>query len=324
MDDSQILQQLEETVERYLRHDLLKEAGEAIDSSVAAHNAEVAAANEATEVAGRQLDQQRAGVEEIAATVSRLDTALAVRPGLEAAPEVIEAFNAMVSERNALSARHGEAVDTLNAAVRLFNAGQRDGQAAREQRRRTVEEGVRAHEKACETYVEWSNGDGRKRLWDELNEVFARVRARAVPGVEPPELARARALRREIAEFAFAAQQKSQSGWLSVEARLGDEAVWLDVDTGASVVGVSPEIVAALNWSAHVGEKVELLLVGGLRLDVPQLGVPELSVQDHAADHVKGAVIKDPGFGRDGSLGLSFLTRFHYTISGGDAPRHGR
>jgi hypothetical protein len=320
LNDSQILQRIEETVERYLRHDVLKEAGEAIDASVAAHNAEVAAANEATEAAGRQLDHERAGVDEIAAEVSRLDMALAVRPGLEAAPEVTDAFNAKVKERNALAARHGEAVDGLNAAVRLFNAGQRDEQAAGEQRRRILDEGIRTHEEACEAYVEWRKRDGSKRLWDELNEVFARVRPRAVTGVEPPELAKARALRREIAEFAIAARQKSQSGWLSVEARLGDEAVWLDVDTGASVVGISPEIVEALNWSVHVGEKVELLLVGGLRLEAPQLGVPELSVHGQSADHVKGAVINDPGFGRDGSLGLSFLTRFHYSISGGDAP----
>ena len=179
---------------------------------------------------------------------------------------------------------------------------------------------MRAHENARKAYVDWRKLDGQKRLWAQLNEVFARVRGLAGGPVEAPELAKARALRREIAQFAVVSQEKSQSGWLSVEARLGGEPVWLDVDTGASVVAVSPEMVKALNWSGYCGEPVELQLAGGLRLMAPQLLIPELSVQSHSADHVKGAVVKEPGFGRDGSIGLSFLNRFQYSISAGDGP----
>jgi len=121
LDELGVFQQIEELVERYLRHDVLEEAERAIGSSVAAYNAWVTAANEASEAASRELEQERASIEEMGAAISRLDAGLEVRPGLSASPREVEAFNARMAERNALAARHRQAVEAHNTAVQEFN-----------------------------------------------------------------------------------------------------------------------------------------------------------------------------------------------------------
>lgn len=320
MNDTETLHQIEEMVGRYLRRDVPAENGEAIAACLASHDAFVKAQQQAEQDAQRGIEEERRKIHEVAGEIARMDAALSVRPGPGAEAAAIDDFNLRMRKRNALAARHDEAVAAFNAAVRAFNA--RQGDAARETKRRNeaTEEAIAKYNAEYKAYADWCNSDGHNRLWNCLNQVFAGICARTGGTADSPDLALARRLRKEIAACAIARQEQSGGGSLTVAAQLGCETVYLLVDTGASVVLVSPEMVAALGWSGLTGEIIELRLAGGLRLRAPQLLVPELSVQGQAADHVKGAVVADPGFGCDGCMGLSFLNRFQYTIRAGDRP----
>lgn len=316
MSDSKRLEEIDAAVARFLRRDVAKESQAAMAQAVEEFNAWVHDSNKSAEAAGAELDREKKKLDESRAAISRLDAQLAARPDLTK-PAEVDDFNRRVAERNALADAHGKAVDAFNASARLFTASQQS--TAEEGRRRhgVMDEALSRHEAGYQAYAHWREQDGPNRLWSELNEVFARLRSK---GAESPELSQARALREEIAQFASAEHERTYSGFLTVRATLSGEPVWLDLDTGATVVTVSPELVEALSWTGLLGEKVELRLAGGLRLSAPQLVIPEMTVLGQTADQVKGVVVKEPGFGRDGSLGLSYLTRFQYAITGGDGP----
>jgi len=318
MNDAQRIEEIEATVERFLRRDVAKQTQAAMDLVVSEHNAWVLQSNQSGADAGAQLDREKSKLDETSAAISRMDAELAVRPDLTDHAKVDD-FNRRVAERNAVADTHRQAVEAYNAAARLFSEAQQQSGEEGKARKRATDAAVAGHEAEYKAYAAWRQQDGPDRLWADLNEVFARVRSRA-GAAGSPELSKARALRQEIAQVASARQARSFSGYLTVQAMLGGEPVWLDVDTGATIVSVSPELVEALNWQAQVGEKIELQLVGGMRLAAPQLVIPELTVLGQTADQVKGVVVREPSFGRDGNLGLSFLTRFQYSITGGDGP----
>jgi hypothetical protein len=93
------------------------------------------------------------------------------------------------------------------------------------------------------------------------------------------------------------------------------------VDISSTISSLSQEMVDALDLGNYQGSEVELSLPNDLRTQVPQLLLPQIALGDEKALFVKGVVLKESVTGTDGSLGLSFLNRFDYTIEGSNPPR---
>jgi hypothetical protein len=313
---SERLQRIEEIVARFLRRDIAAETESAISAAVGDFNGWVLEGNRRLESESADLSREREQIDQLGEELRRWDAQLDTPPDLTDAAAV-DSYNRRVRERNALLERKKSAVEAYNRNVARFNAAQEESKREGERRRRATDEAIQRHEAEFKAYVEWRNQDGPNSLWNELNEIFATLRRVAPGGGAGGDLARARALRREIAQHDIADQERTQTGVLLVEAVAQEETVWLQVDTGAAVVSLSPEIVNAVDWNQWLGDNVELILAGGVRLSAPQLLIPQMSIGGHAADNVKAVMIKPLSMGRDGCVGLSFLNRFSYMIAGG-------
>lgn len=319
MNSEQRLLGLETTVDRYIRHSVAADTEAGIQRAVDEFNGWVAAADQEFEARREELDRARRGIDCLQEDLRKRDDLLAGE--IDASDgAAVDAHNQRVRDRNALAEDLGRTIDAHNAEVQRLNAEREQHGRQYDERRRETDEAVRRMEAEWEAYASWCDGDGAERLWKELNAAFADLLPESC-GRETSGLARARALRREVAEHAIREELRLSRGLLMLEARLAAESAWLIVDTGSTGTALSPEAVRAMGWSGQTGDMVELSLAGGLRLSARTLLVPAMSVDGHAADNVKAVVVESPGPGLDGILGLSFLNRFDYTISGGERPR---
>jgi hypothetical protein len=130
-----------------------------------------------------------------------------------------------------------------------------------------------------------------------------------------PYINKVRAMRRDLAMHAIKQQEEAENGLLIVQVTLSQsEQCHMFVDTAASVVTITPELVEVLALSDKIGDEVEVTLAGGIRIKAPQLALPIMTVYGMTAEYIKALVLKESHVGVDGCIGLSFLNRFDYVI----------
>ncbi|MFH1463076.1 MAG: TIR domain-containing protein [Pseudomonadota bacterium] len=234
----------------------------------------------------------------------------------------VEAHNARVRGLNTRLAGHG-------ARVAAFNAERQDAdraiEAYNEQIRASAERVEEARELAEDRLgiVErWFQQDGPEDLWRALRRLRAQAASERQENQDDASRGRLEKLREHVEGWFRARQQTSPHGLVLTPATLGavDGGRAADaqmiVDTAASTVSLTREMVEILGIGEFVGEEVELNLPNAIRIRAPSVLVPSIEVQGHTAEWVKGIVLDEAIPGIEGSLGMSFLARFDYRIEG--------
>ena len=161
----------------------------------------------------------------------------------------------------------------------------------------TYQEKIREHDK-------WFEGKEEEVFFLELNRFYAKlVKSYKKPGntnLIHNVIDRVRSIRRELGQYAIRENDASDNGLIAVPVTLCDnEDVFLLVDTGASRVTVTREILEVLGLSEKIGELIESAVAGGMTVKGPEVIIPSISVYGVAAQNVPGIVIPHSSVGAD-------------------------
>ena len=173
---------------------------------------------------------------------------------------------------------------------------------------------IDAFNEQLERFRQWGESGKELRFFNRVNDCYARLRS-----IERRDgsafkwgnqLGRAKAIREQLLEHRLRLDSGDKSGTILVRVRIGSEVGVYVLDTGASLVTISPEMVLALGWEDRKGESITMTLAGGKREQSPKISLAEVEVQGHTRKNVEGVVLGASGYGVDGLLGQSFLSQF--------------
>jgi TIR domain/gag-polyprotein putative aspartyl protease len=285
---------------------------------------------------GSELDAQRKTVDtrfsEYEAVRSQVDLSEQSLAAAKARLPVAE-YNLLVEKHNQLVGRCSQLGGEFEQAQSRHNADVGDFNTEQEARMHALEDLRSSANKEILEYRRWLEGDGRARLWVEINELFALVRNqpdRAAGDDSEKASQRLRAIRRTLGERAVAEQRSRSSGLLIVRCKLSgsvdeqtaregsaaeSEEAFLVVDSGATTSAITPEMVKILQLERLQGEEVDLLLPNRIRVRAPQILLPAVETHECKARFIEGVVLHESTPGIDGTLGLSFLNKFDYTLT---------
>jgi hypothetical protein len=321
-----ILAECEREWKEYVQEDP-KEAAKAELKSIA--DAAQAWADERRKKLGdekEKLEQQLAAVREMEDQIERLEARIRERPDPSDA-DAVSTHARLIQEYNGLVDRHRPAVQEYKTVEAEFNRRAEAFNTEFERRQAEIREAEKEASERTQEYAEWVKQGGTAALWRKLCRCFAdlKIMERDKPDdstLLKDGLSQARKLRGEMADHLKAEQDASDSGFLIVKAEIGEEDFcYLMVNIGSTICSLSAEMVDALDLGEFQGSETQLSLPGDIVTHVPQLAIPRIAVGDEAALFVKAVVLTEGPPGTDGSLGLSFLHRFDYTIEGGDQRR---
>lgn len=307
---------LDDLMEQFVRRDVVGLAVRASEQAVDEFNTWLSGREAILDAMRVEVDEDRGQLDRLTAELGERDRALKAS---RASNDSVERYNQLVMERNLRVHDHEAFVKVAKARVRDYN------EAMRELNREAKERGAQAdaiQAKAREDiarYHRWIHECGINAIGRDLNQLYASLhetnRAGGVfTGLAEP-MGRARRMRRELADHAREIQRDAEHGVLLVSTLLcGAEECLMLVDTGASIVSITPEIVEVLGLGGAMGDKIEISLPGGIRIMAPQLRLPQISVQGMVAEDVAAVVLPGSLAGVDGCLGLSFLNCFRFFI----------
>lgn len=311
------LSHIEAVMDRHYRGDPLDEARTSLNQRIDEHNRWVETTKARHEATRTELETESQSLRALEKEIADLDARLADKPH-DDDRAAVDAYNALVTRRNALVEKYnrlGKSYQRRQAEYNDSVARDRQEMETRQQeldsRRAAVEQRIAEHNHRIETGEDLS-------FFKELNRFYAELLNQSRDR-ETPELVerigKVRAIRRELAEHAVERHESAGSGLLIVEATLcRREKCFLVVDTGATVVSVSPALVDAAGLSDRRGKEIEATLAGGIKIRGRELVIPLLSVLGMDAQDVKAIVLDESEVGVDGLLGLSFLNRFDFRI----------
>jgi predicted aspartyl protease len=313
------LDAVDAVLERFYRGENLEAAHRRVNALVEAYNAQVRQRNSEGEAARNEAEQALLPSKNTAARLEVLDRALGAAPdpanreALRRYNEQVDRRHSLVGEYNAQVAEAGQALQAYQDRVRRLD----EAMAACHDRLHAQQEALRERQAAFDAF---SAQERDVAFFTGLNRLLADLRVALRQGADPAleaALARARAQRRELAQWAAARQGAQDHGLVLVEALVGDEPCYFIVDTGAQLLCLPRELVDALGLAGALGEESTLILAGGQKMRGRSLELPRVAVAGLAATGVAGSAIPPSEVGIDGLLGQSFLKRFRYTIDEG-------
>ncbi|HUT89130.1 MAG TPA: retroviral-like aspartic protease family protein [Thermoguttaceae bacterium] len=311
------LAEFEAVMDRYFRSAPLGEAVISLDQRIDEHNRWVESTNARHEGTRAELETESESLRAVEKEIKDLDTRLADAPGADDRAAV-DAYNALVTQRNALVEQYNQLGKSCQERQAAYNDSVARDQQEIERRQKELDSRRAAfRQQVAEEYRRNETGEDLS-FFKRLNRFYADLLEQQ-RNAETPELAakisRVRAMRRELAEHAVKRHETAESGLLIVEATLcRHEKCFLIVDTGATVVSISPALVDAAGLSDQLGKETEATLAGGIKIRGRELTIPQLSVLAMDAQDVKAVVLDESEVGVDGLLGLSFLNRFDFRI----------
>ena len=328
------LADIEALMARYTDRDVVAEAKARVERASAEFKVWQEQRGAELDTLGKSVDARFA---EYGAARSQVDRSKEELAAAQAKLPVAE-YNLLVEKHNQLvrrCTRLGEVFQQTqnrhNEEVRAFNSEQ----AARV---RTLEGLERDANKEILDYVRWTKEEGPARLWAEINELYALVRnqpTQATGDDNQRVCARLRAIRQALGERAQREQSARSNGVLIVRCKLSgpvderialkrsapeSEEIFVTVDSGATTSTITPEMVKILQLGRLQGEEVDLLLPDRIRVRALQILLPAVETQGCEARFVEGVVLRESTPGIDGTLGLSFLNKFDYSLTKGTGP----
>ena len=314
------LSEFESLLDRYFRKDPIDEANqlqrEAVDAFNTWQEEQVRALEgerEGLEGKGQSMQELQ---EQIEAFQNRLQEAKSQGAGVEDYNRLVGEYNCLVNDSKTKVSQYQTDQEAYNQKVERYNQ-------SRAQRQKETDILQRQAKEKGETYHRWVTGKGDERFARDVNQCYASLHRGIRDGVFRYEevdecIKRLRKIRLELGRYATAQQEKAENGLLLVQATLcGTELCWMIVDTGATLVSITPELVDVLDLHEFVGDQIEIALPAGIRVQASQLVLPAISVDGMKAEYIKAVVLPGSHPGWDGSLGLSFLNRFLFQIKKG-------
>ena len=313
------LQAAETVMDRFYRGDPLPVLQKAVNGEVDAFNAQVTEGNARLERARAEADRANEPLKALEAQIGDDDRRLAAH-GNGTDPEAQRQRNRLIDARNARVDHYNELLDQAKARASAYEDLARQTQGDLERQRARLQQ----HRSALEARVkdlEAFQDQGRDLLFFQgVNRLLADLRQAQRAGAPlDRELARVRGLRRELANWAVARQNAQDYGLVVTEARVGDEPCWFIVDTGASRVCLSLEIIVAAGCDSRLSAESTLVLAGGQKIRGREVLFPSIAVNGQAAREVAGSAVPASEVGLDGLLGQSFLRHFSWTLEAGRA-----
>jgi clan AA aspartic protease (TIGR02281 family) len=234
--------------------------------------------------------------------------------------EAVARHNRQVDAHNVKVQEHRERVNAYNERQKDHNRRVEERNAELRRRERELDAVREAIGKEFQEHQSWRKAHGDERLFREVNQLYAALHealpeAGASAGTVKAYLNQVRLMRKELATYARRREQEAENGVLIVPAMLSpDEECHLVVDTGATTVTVSHEMVRVLGLTGRLGNEVEVSIAGGLRARGREIVLPRLSVQGMEARDVDAIQLEESQCGVDGLLGLSYLNHFNYMV----------
>jgi hypothetical protein len=318
------LARAEATLEAYFRGGAAA-AERRLEEDVAAFNAWLRRGEAALAAAQAPLDEERAAIARLAAEIDALDGKI---DGASA-----EQRRSLLRMRNGLVERHNDRIAALRGRQEAFLEGARRFEAEVAARRHALEARRGAADEAAAARRRFFDEAQDERFSHELDRFLV---ALVEAGGDRPaaalarDIEHARRLRGELGRWAMTRQREQENGLIVVPVLFASAAAGqakstgvechLIVDTGASLVTITPEVVALLGLTGRLGERVETSLVGGLAVTGRRLLLPRVVALGWEARDVPALVLPENSAGIDGLLGRSFLRRFRVTIDDGRDP----
>ena len=308
------LQSADAVMDRFYRGDPLAVRQKAANDEVDAFNAQVSEVNARLERARADAERANEPLKALEAQIGEDDRRLEARiDGSD--PEAQRQRNRLVDARNGRVDRYNELLAQAKARAAAYEDLARQAQDGLERQRARLKqhrEALQARVQDLEAFQE----QGRDlAFFQGLNRLLADLRQAQRAGAPlAGELARARALRRELANWAIARQNAQEFGLVVTEARVGDEPCWFIVDTGASRVCLSLEVIVAAGCDGRLSAESTLVLAGGQKIRGREVMFPSIAVNGQAARDVAGSAVPASEVGLDGLLGQSFLRHFTWTL----------
>ena len=306
----------ESVMARFYRGESTEAGRRRVNAMVERFNALVQQRNDELDAARADADRALAPGRELTAELDAQDRALATPPP-PSDPSAVRRYNEQVKARNALVARYNELQAGARQAVGAFNERTRRLDAGVQEARARLDAEQQALKIRADDYEAFHAQDRDVAFYTGVNRLLADLRAACRAHPDPDLLGaldRVRGIRGELARWAAERQAAQDNGLVLVQALVGDEPCCFIVDTGAQLVCLPAELIAALGLTGSLGEESTLILAGGQKLRGRSIVLPRIAVGAMAAAEVAGSAVPASEVGIDGLLGQSFLKHFVYTI----------
>jgi clan AA aspartic protease (TIGR02281 family) len=306
-------------MDAYYRRDPREELPAKINAAIDTFNESAKGRVSEFEAERHKLNEMVDSIKEMGERVGKLDDQLKKQKKTSMTNEEVPAYNQLVTQYNELGtkyvakrAEYDKRNATLEEAVAEFRKISADS-------KRKIDEVKMTGEKRIAEYVDWHTTDKGLAFFEWVTTTYACLIQMKKTGNGPAQLdedlATIRAMRRELGEHTRQRQERLENGLIVVPGNLcGREDSYFIVDTGASVVTLSPSMVESLGLSDQLGQVVTITLAAGIRIQGRELTIPQLTVYGKTAEQVKAVMVAPSVVGVDGLLGHSFLNQFDYRI----------
>ncbi len=320
--------EFETIVDRFYRGESMDEVRKKVNSLVDRFNTLVGTRNREVAAAEKKLDGKLKPLRALEKDVDAMDRRLKRRPNRTDGGAVRE-YNALVNRRNAAVKRTNELGKRGEASIDAHNRYVRRVKAEIKSREEKLEAERSVLNARVDAYNSFHKSGNDVAFFAGLNRLYGRAweqRRRSGASTElDGVLRKLRALRGDLGAHAIARHESDELGLIVIEIALsgdepgtlsgaGQEPCFFIVDTGAMRTTLSPGIVEALGLTGKLGDEIELVLAGGLKIKGREFVLPSVSVVRRTEKNVAAAAVKVSEVGVDGLLGQSFLKRFIYTI----------
>lgn len=303
----------EKIMERYFRGKPREVALTKINRQIDDYNTWVTAGKKELEVQREKLNQEFESIDTVRKQIDKLDEQLTRIPD-PTDEKAVKAYNALVNKRNALLEKYNglakvykEKENTFNSAVRAFDSEVKSRQEKLEEQKQQTAAEVNSIDL-------WFKGKNDRAFFEDLSRTYAELveeKRRTGTSEQDALIEKAKSLRHELGEYARLEQEKDENGLVIVRAVLGTslEGHFI-VDTGASLVTVTPELVRILGIADQAGQEIETSLAGGITAKGHKIIISKLTVSGQTAQNVQAIILPSGTVGADGLLGRSFLKQF--------------
>jgi len=303
----------EKIMERYFRGERREAALTKINRQIDEFNTWAATGRKELEVQREKLNQELKSFDTIKKQIDELDEQLTRIP--DATDEkAVKAYNALMSKRNALVEKYNGLTKAYQEKETAFNSAVRAYDSEAKSRQEKLEEQKQQTTAEVNSIDLWFKGKSDRAFFEDLNRTYAGLveeKKRTGTSEQDVFIEKAKSLRHELGEYTRLEQEKTENGLVVVRVVLG---VSLEshfiVDTGASLVTVTPELVRILGIADQAGQEIETSLAGGITAKGHQIIIPVLTVSGQAAQNVRAIILPSGTVGTDGLLGRSFLKQF--------------
>ena len=320
-DVDRAIESFDEILEVFFRGPSRNERVDLVNREVDVFNEWIVHENERIDAERLEVEDYFQSMEQVRLRIEQMDGELGRTPD-RGDTSAIRVYNDIVADRNRIVARYTEMSVFYTEMLDSYRLATERFETESDEMRRRV--GIRksAMEEWTDSYDTWIESGGDETFHHGLNRLFAALCTERRSAGRTDRLEEAidkiRRMRDELGEWSAEQEKRMENGLIILPARMGgSETCWFILDTGASLVSLSPEMVDALGWGDLQGDVVESSVAGGLTVSGRTIEIPKIEMLGVSAEGVDGKVLRESHVGVDGLLGRSFLKQFRLIVEEG-------